>query len=46
METDQYWSLELDQNNGYTIDWIQQDFEWYDYRLGDGDNVIHIRQRK
>ena len=46
METDQYWSLDLDQNNGYTIDWIQQDFEWYDYRLGDGDNVIHIRQRK
>ena len=46
METDQYWSLELDQNNGYIIDWIQQDFEWYDYRLGDGDNVIHIRQRK
>jgi len=46
METDQYWSLELDQNNGYTIDWIQQDFEWYDYRLGDGDNIIHIRQRK
>ena len=46
METDQYWSLELDQNNGYTIDWIQQDFEWYDYRLGDGDNRIHIRQRK
>ena len=46
IETDQYWSLELDQNNGYTIDWIQQDFEWYDYRLGDGDNVIHIRQRK
>jgi hypothetical protein len=46
METDQYWDLELDQNNGYTIDWIQQDFEWYDYRLGDGDNVIHIRQRK
>ena len=46
METDQYWSLELDQNNGYTIDWIQQDFEWYDYRLGDGDNVIHIRQRE
>ena len=46
METDQYWSLELDQNNGYIIDWIQQDFEWYDYRLGDGDNVIHIRQRE
>ena len=46
IETDQYWSLELDQNNGYTIDWIQQDFEWYDYRLGDGDNIIHIRQRK
>ena len=46
IETDQYWSLELDQNNGYNIDWIQQDFEWYDYRLGDGDNVIHIRQRK
>ena len=46
METDQYWSLELDQNNGYIIDWIQQDFEWYDYRLGDGDNRIHIRQRK
>ena len=46
IETDQYWSLELDQNNGYIIDWIQQDFEWYDYRLGDGDNVIHIRQRK
>ena len=46
METDQYWDLELDQNNGYTIDWIQQDFEWYDYRLGDGDNRIHIRQRK
>ena len=46
METDQYWSLELDQNNGYIIDWVQQDFEWYDYRLGDGDNRIHIRQRK
>ena len=46
IETDQYWSLELDQNNGYIIDWIQQDFEWYDYRLGDGDNRIHIRQRK
>ena len=46
IETDQYWSLELDQNNGYNIDWVQQDFEWYDYRLGDGDNVIHIRQRK
>ena len=46
IETDQYWSLELDQNNGYIIDWIQQDFEWYDYRLGDGDNVIHIRQRE
>ena len=46
METDQYFNLELDQNNGYIIDWIQQDFEWYDYRLGDGDNVIHIRQRE
>ena len=46
METDQYWSLELDQNNGYTIDWIQQDFEWYDYRLGDGDNRISIKQRQ
>ena len=46
METDQYWNLELDQNNGYIIDWVQQDFEWYDYRLGDGDNRIHIRQRK
>ena len=46
LETDQYFNLELDQNNGYIIDWIQQDFEWYDYRLGDGDNVIHIRQRE
>ena len=45
-ETDQYFNLELDQNNGYIIDWIQQDFEWYDYRLGDGDNVISIRQRE
>ena len=46
LETDQYFNLELDQNNGYIIDWIQQDFEWYDYRLGDGDNVISIRQRE
>ena len=46
METDQYFNLELDQNNGYIIDWIHLDFDWYDYRLGDGDNVIHIRQRE
>ena len=45
-ETGQNWSLELDQNNGYIIDFVQQDFEWYDYRLGDGDNVISIRQRE
>jgi|TARA_B110000259_G_scaffold107061_1_gene122773 hypothetical protein len=45
-ETDQIWSLELDQNNGYVIDFIQQDFEWYDYRLGDGNNHITIKQRK
>jgi|TARA_B110000908_G_scaffold22324_1_gene25277 hypothetical protein len=46
VETGQNWSLELDQNNGYIIDFIQQDFEWYDYRLGDGNNVISIRQRE
>ena len=45
-ETDQVWSLELDQNNGYIIDFVQQDFEWYDYRLGDGDNRISIKQRQ
>jgi len=45
-ETGQNWSLELDQNYGYIIDFVQQDFEWYDYRLGDGDNVISIRQRE
>ena len=45
-ETDQIWNLELDQNNGYVIDFIQQDFEWYDYRLGDGNNHITIKQRK
>jgi hypothetical protein len=45
-ETDQIWSLELDQNNGYIIDFVQQDFEWYDYRLGDGDNRISINQRQ
>ena len=45
-ETDQTWSLELDQNNGYIIDFQQQDFEWYDYRLGDGDNIISIKQRQ
>ena len=45
-ETDQVWSLELDQNNGYIIDFVQQDFEWYDYRLGDGDNHISINQRQ
>ena len=45
-ETDQVWSLELDQNNGYIIDFVQQDFEWYDYRLGDGDNRISINQRQ
>jgi len=45
-ETDQTWSLELDQNNGYIINFEQQDFEWYDYRLGDGDNVISIKQRQ
>ena len=45
-ETGQTWSLELDQNNGYIIDFVQQDFEWYDYRLGDGNNVISIRQRE
>ena len=46
LETDQIWSLELDQNNGYIIDFVQQDFEWYDYRLGDGDNRISIKQRQ
>ena len=46
LETDQFWSLELDQNNGYIIDFEQQDFEWYDYRLGDGDNHISIKQRQ
>jgi hypothetical protein len=46
LETDQIWSLELDQNNGYIIDFVQQDFEWYDYRLGDGDNRISINQRQ
>jgi hypothetical protein len=40
----QYWQLTLDQQNGYNINWQQGDFEYYDYRLGDGINSIYIQQ--
>jgi hypothetical protein len=36
--------LRLDQNNGYNVNMKQGDFEYRDYRLGDGTNEIDIKQ--
>jgi hypothetical protein len=45
--SDNYFRLRLDQNYGYTIDMEQQDFEYYDYRLGTTtSNSITIIQRE
>lgn len=45
--SDNYFRLRLDQNYGYTIDMEQQDFEYYDYRLGTTTgNSITIIQRE
>jgi hypothetical protein len=41
-----YWELKLNQDDGYVINFKQQDFEWFDYRLGDGDNRITIIQKR
>ena len=45
--SDNYFRLRLDRNYGYTIDMIQQDFDFYDYRLGTTtSNSITITQRE
>ena len=41
----QYYKLKLSTQGGYTIDFLQGDFEYYDYRLGDGSSSIFIDQR-
>jgi hypothetical protein len=41
----QYYKLKLSTQGGYIIDFIQGDFEYYDYRLGDGSSSIFIDQR-
>mgnify|MGYP005739605789 FL=1 len=41
----QYYKLKLSTHGGYIIDFIQGDFEYYDYRLGDGSSSIFIDQR-
>ena len=41
-----YWELDLNMDDGYVISFKQQDFEWFDYRLGDGDNRITIIQKR
>jgi hypothetical protein len=41
----QYYKLKLSTQGGYTIDFLQGDFKYYDYRLGDGSSSIFIDQR-
>ena len=38
--------LRLDQEQGYTINVVQQGFEIIDYQLGEGDNEIYIIQNQ
>ena len=42
---DNYLKLRLNQDYGYSINMQQSDFEYMDYRLGDGGNSIDIIQR-
>jgi len=39
-----FFELRLDQQYGYNVNMQQQDFEFYDYQLGDGQNEIDIKQ--
>ena len=39
-----FFELRLDQQYGYNVNMQQQDFEYYDYQLGDGQNAIDIKQ--
>ena len=39
-------TLRLDQEQGYTINVVQQGFEIIDYDLGEGDNEIYINQNQ
>ena len=45
--SDNYFRLRLDRNYGYSINMSQQDFEFYDFRLGvSAGNTIDIVQRE
>jgi len=39
-----FFELRLDKRFGYNVNMQQQDFEYYDYQLGDGQNQIDITQ--
>ena len=41
-----FFELRLDQQYGYNVNMRQNDFEYYDYQLGDGQNEIDIIQNQ